>query len=322
MFETAAQDAARAYASAPVRYSHIPGSVSLCASHPLFTALPISESRMSSFLTIKTNYLRNLVANAVAELDAAGQVNFFTQTGRHPWLGPSSGYIFEKFVCTWLFSNPTSEGLLCTPADTADAEPFTLHPVGSESVFVFKGCEALLRAQDHTTSGWLPAAPNFPSIDAIIFTDGLIVTIQSAIAPTHDAEDIIPKLVAQALASTHDAEDIGFKLVAQAFNKALRYFRSLQWRHIFVTHSDENAKQLRRQSLPGLESKQILVYSAVLNPVNLRLTPQKLNDAQRIRVRRCWSYPHLPYLRKTSGQSCPDRYRRVGRRGGCHRHSW
>jgi hypothetical protein len=110
---------------------------------------------MTSFVTIKTNFLRNFVASAVAELDAAAQVKFFTQTSKHPWFEPSSDYIFEKFVITWLFSNPTSEGLLCTPADTAGAETFTLHPVGSESIFLFKGCDALLGAQNHTPSGWL-----------------------------------------------------------------------------------------------------------------------------------------------------------------------
>jgi hypothetical protein len=141
--------------------------------------------------------------------------------------------------------------------------------LGRNRFFLFKGCDALLGAQNHTPSGWLPAAQNIPSIHAIIFTGGLIVTIQSAIA------------------STHDINDIGFKLIAQAFTKAPGYFHSLQWRHIFITHSDENAQQLRRQSLPGLESRRILVYSAVLNPANLRLTPQKLNNAQRIRVRRC-----------------------------------
>jgi hypothetical protein len=171
-----------------------------------------------SFVTIKTNYLRDLVANAVAELNAAAQVNFYRWTGRHPWFKPSSGYIFEKLVFVWLFSNPTSKGLLCAPADTAEVEPFTLYPVGSESVFVFKGCEALLGAQTHATSGWLPAAQNLPSIDAIVFTDGLIVTIRSVIAPIHDAEDM------------------GFKQVTEGLNNAKRYFRSLQWRHIFVTH--------------------------------------------------------------------------------------
>jgi hypothetical protein len=286
MFETIAQDVARVYARDPERYSYNQAIVSLCASHSLFTVMPSTESRITSYVTIKTNYLRNLVAIAVAELNAAAQVNFYTQMSKHPWFKSSSGYIFEKFVFTWLFSNPTSEGLLCTPADTADTtdtaapEPFTLYPVGSESVFVFEGCKALTRAQDHTTSGWLPAALNFPSIDAIIFTDGLIVTIQSTIS------------------STHDAKDIGFKQIAQGFKKALRYFRSLQWRHIFVTHSDENAQQLRSQSLPGLESKRIWVYSAVLNPANLRLTPQKLHDAQRIRVRGFKSYPRLPSLKE------------------------
>jgi hypothetical protein len=155
----------------------------------------------------------------------------------------------------WLFSNPTSEGLLCTPADTAEAEMFILHPVGSESVFVFKGCEALLGARDHTISGWLHATQNLLSIDVIIFTDGLILTIQSAIAPTHDAEDM------------------GSEPVAQVSDKAFRHFRSLQWHHMFITHSDDNAQELRRQLLLGPESNRILVYFAVLNPANLRLTP-------------------------------------------------
>jgi hypothetical protein len=103
MFETIARDAARVYASGPERYPWVQATVSLCASQFLFTSQP-SESRMTSFVTIKTNFLRNFVASAVAELDAAAQVKFFTQTSKHPWFEPSSEYIFEKFVITWLFS--------------------------------------------------------------------------------------------------------------------------------------------------------------------------------------------------------------------------
>ena len=225
MFEAFAQVAARAYASAPELYSYTQATVSLCASHSPFTALPSNESRTTASVTIKTNYLRNLVANAVVELGAAAQVKFYTQTGRHPWFKLSSAYIFEKFVCA--FESDLERITLYSRRHRRCGNVYT-PPCRLGISF----CIPRMRSSPRGTRPYdvlmAPcSAQNVPSINAIVFTDGLIVTIRSTIAPTHDAKNI------------------GFILVAQAFNKAIRYFHSLQWRHIFITHSDENAQQLR-----------------------------------------------------------------------------
>jgi len=160
-------------------------AVTLRASHKLFTIVP-DPLRMVETMEIKTKYLCSLVVLAIAEVDAAKQVEFYNLTSKHPWFQGSGGYVFEKFVDVWLFSDTESEGLLCMPTEPTDGS-FVLHPVGGKKLFVFMGVCALTEARRHQTSGWLPAAPNFPSFNAIVFTPKRIITIQSTIKSSHDA---------------------------------------------------------------------------------------------------------------------------------------
>jgi hypothetical protein len=155
-FTAAAKESARLYATAPHQFIDNEDTVARCVSHSLFTIMP-SPDRMVETVEIKTTYLRDLIANAIAEADTAKQVGFFNLTSNHPWFRVSAGYIFQKFVFTWLFSNPVSGRLLCTPADPTNGS-FELHSVGPENVFVFDGARVLIKAKCYITSGWLPSA--------------------------------------------------------------------------------------------------------------------------------------------------------------------
>ena len=124
MFEAAAKEAARLYATDPRQLIKNTDMVTQGTSHRLFTIVP-GPHKMVEIVEIKTEYLRNLVADAVAEVDAAKQVEFYSLTSNHPWFRVSAGYVFEKFVCAWLFANPASEGLLCTPAEPADGSLYS-----------------------------------------------------------------------------------------------------------------------------------------------------------------------------------------------------
>ena len=263
-------------------------TLSRCASHSIFTIVP-EPDRMTETVEIKTDFLRNLVANAIAEADAAEQIHFYHVTSKHPWFRQSSGYVFQKFVITWLFSSLASEGLPCTPKDAATSEAFTLNPVAEDTLFVFGGKNALLKARNHTTSGWLPPDPNFPSFDAIIFTPKRIVTIQATIA------------------STHDAKLGGFTYVEDVYKPTGHYRRGRKWCHVFVTHREESAAMLRNQKLSEVEDKGIDIYSAVLNPAGLGLTPAALSDAQSKRVCEMSVLSTLALPNPSSGQARPYR---------------
>jgi len=143
-----------------------------------------------------------------------------------------------------------NEQLPYTPKDAA-AEPFALNSVGGETVSVFAGKAALFGARDHATSGWLPADPNFPSFDALIFTPKCIITIQATIA------------------STHDAKLLGFEYVkdSEVYRPSGHYRRTRRWCHVFLTHCEENAETLRKQPFPLLMRKNIIIiprYSILL----------------------------------------------------------
>jgi len=273
-FIAAAQQAARFFASSPIHFTVDVKAVSHCASHSIFTIVP-SPDRMSETVEIKTKFLHDLIANAIAEADSAKQVDFYFLTSGHPWFRQSSGYVFQKFVITWLFSNPESEGLQCTPTDPENSEPFSLHAVG-ETLFMFDGEGALLKAKDYGTSGWLPAAPNYPSFDVIIFTPERIITVQATIA------------------SRHDAKLQGFNQVEKVIKPYSHYRQDQTWCHIFLTHHDENAQRLRTQAFPDLNEKSICIYSAVLNPAQLGITADTVKDAQTRRVSGCQFYPCWP----------------------------
>ena len=60
---------------------------------------------------------------------------------------------------------------------------------------------------------------------------------------------------------------------------------------MFLTYCEENAKKWREQEFPHLDGKNIYIYSAVLNPARLGLTPNMLSEAQTRRVCECPFYP-------------------------------
>jgi len=289
MFEAAAKEAARLYATDPRQFINAGNeeAVTRCASHRLFTIVP-DRLRMVETVEIKTTYLSSLVVHAIAEVDAAKQVEFFNLTSNHPWFRGSGGYVFEKFVDVWLFSDPQSEGLLCTPAEPTDGS-FVLHPVGGENLFVFMGVHVLTGARGHQISGWLPAVSNFPSFDAIIFTPDRIITIQATIS------------------SSHNATSTGFEQVETVYSSGSLYRQHRRWCHVFMTHNEETAERLRNQAFPHLDNMDILIYSAVLNSSQLGLTRVRLIDAQTKRVCWCWFYPRWPLPNQSPGRAHPYR---------------
>jgi hypothetical protein len=242
-----------------------------CASNSIFMIVPCPD-RMSETVEIRTNFLHNLIANAIAEADTTQQIHFYNITCTHPWFKQASGYVFQKFVTAWLFSDPESRGLQCTPTDSETTDLFVLNPIGV-TLFIFGKEGALLKVQDHTISGWLSAAPNYPSFDAIIFTPNHIITLQATIA------------------STHNTKLLGFELVEKVYKPNNCYQSGHTWCHVFLTHCEGNAERLRAQAFPKLEKKNIGIYSAVLNPAQLGMTPEVVQHAQTRRV--CTDFIHI-----------------------------
>ncbi|KAI0250344.1 hypothetical protein BJV78DRAFT_1283292 [Lactifluus subvellereus] len=232
-------------------------------SHVLLTIRPRDPQRNSVVGDIETSFLRNLVDTAIKELDAAKQVNFFHTISKHPSLGASVGYVFEKFVYAWFFAPPKLEELPCTPRSPGLLRPLHTIPVCKE-VMVFSGMSTFESASKHKTPFcWLPTSQVFPVTDAIICTNTHIITIQSTVS------------------SHHDLNVEQFKKIQAAFLKSFQHNR--QWCHVFITNEEDKAKALREQVFRGLPNG-VDIYSAVLGMDKFRLTAAKdLTDVERVR---------------------------------------
>ena len=247
------------------------------ASHSLFTTLP-TDNRASYILRVETPYLRRLVAKKMAQLDANEQVSFYVRASKHIWFRGTLGYIFEKFVYAWLYSDPAEGELRCTAADppnedpeeNKDPEELVLKSPGRavlESISgatSLKDANKLAKANDQKPFGWIPTSQSFPSIDAIVCTEDRIFTIQATIA------------------STHSTNVAGFELVKQ--NLPVRFRRQREWCHLFNTDRADTADALRLTRSADLEERNIRICSAVLDIGQLNFTREALELAEKLEL--------------------------------------
>ncbi|KAI0297780.1 hypothetical protein B0F90DRAFT_868504 [Multifurca ochricompacta] len=143
------------------------------------------EKRGASIGEIPTEYLNNLVLDAIGGRTAEKQLEFFNLINNHASFRGSAGFMFEMFVFAWLSSqeHPNGEGLDCTPVDS-DSPSLTIPVCGGWSPFT-SNPEDL---GDHETPFCLkPDAKTFPTIDVIICTNDHLITVQATISGTHSA---------------------------------------------------------------------------------------------------------------------------------------
>ena len=233
------------------------------SSHWLFVSLPGNPGRDLPVLRVGTPYLREFVVQAIAKIDAAKQVSFYTETSGHPYFRSAFGYIFKKVFYLWLSSDPDNE-IRCT-AWPSSAEPTRstrstetnsitleqvklchLRPVGINRVAVYRGETAFESANKHLTPfAWIPASRSTSTFDAVICTDTHIITIQVTIAATHTVN--------------HKGFDSLMKNLPDGFHK------KRSWCHVFVTDRDDVAAKLGGKHYVLPSKMKILIHTAVLN---------------------------------------------------------
>ena len=98
------------------------GALSQDFSHVLFALTP--DDDRSDFTSRVTNpYLRSIVMEEVALLDAAAQVSFCHQTSNLPQFRGTWEYMFEAYFLVWLYSTERVDALLYTTKSATSAEP-------------------------------------------------------------------------------------------------------------------------------------------------------------------------------------------------------
>ncbi|KAI0298440.1 hypothetical protein B0F90DRAFT_1669030 [Multifurca ochricompacta] len=196
-------------------------------SHTLFTIHPkglSSEDRQSSIGRIETSYLNRILMDKIAAKNQQEQINFYKLVSHHQWFKGSAGYILENVVLSRLCADPESKGLPCTPA-RSDLPQLTIPACQGHLNLSYEeqhSLEYLNRIRRPFCV--IPTSKTSATVDATIFTDRHIITIQVTVA------------------SEHSVKETGFGQIANSFPKTFR--QSREWCHVFVTDEAENAKSL------------------------------------------------------------------------------
>jgi hypothetical protein len=183
--------AARQFASNPGHMMDLAVGLNFTddAPHRLLTVQPQSlkrQGRTTSKANIATRYLLAFVVRALAALDKAHQVQFFSMIRSHPWLKGASGWCFEKFVHVRLIAHPTLKPLHATPAKQ-DSGSLVI-PVCNR-FHPLSGVTLLKKANTHSLPFyWRPTSGSFTSLNAIICTAQDIILIQTTVSLTHDVK--------------------------------------------------------------------------------------------------------------------------------------
>lgn len=236
--------------------------------HKLFAISPEGkdeEGRGILVADIATDQINAIVSFAVANATAQERTNFYNTMSKEPRLSVSLGKIFERFVLTWLTSDDEAQ-LPCTSVDTHSPR---LTISACEWKDTQKTCGSLDDLRNLNTTEktlpfcFLPSA----SVDAIIFTDHSIITIQITNAQSHDTTETVFR-------------DIKTKLPKNPKRDA----KPRTWCHVFITDHEQKARALRRQPLTGL-SEDFHIYSAVFGIGQFQVKSEHMRRLDEARVR-------------------------------------
>jgi len=122
---------------------------------------------------------------------------------------------------------------------------------------------------------FLPSA----SVDAIIFTEHSIITIQITNAQSHDAEGIVFSNIIENLPVLPTSTIQGEKSKGNVEPPILC--------HVFLTDREEKARALRHQTLTELP-RNIHVYSAVFDVGRFKVNSEHMRRLDKARVRGSW----------------------------------
>jgi hypothetical protein len=237
--EEAVKEAARCFASE----SHVMASLDMInAYNILLSVRPVGDGRAERripFADFATDRIKAIISYASAAATTCQRGTFYRDIDHHTWFRASTGYLFKKFVLTWLSSDPEAGTLLCTSTGC----PNLLVPAcGEKRTTYFSDLDALKKTKvAEFPFCLLPRHPSLLAADAIICTDRIIFTVQVTVSRRHSAKEGDFATIADSL--LRDGRD---------------------WCHVFITDEEWKARSLRDQKLSGLPDD-IRVYSGVYN---------------------------------------------------------
>jgi hypothetical protein len=241
-------------------------------SHVLFAIQPRGKDLLGRKTpiadTATTDRIWEIISYAAAKAHVQRRISFYQMISKNRDFRGSAGQMFGRFVLSRLTSGPDVDPLACSPA-TLGSPVLNILACGKERTSFFSNKTALKKAKwDVLPVCFLPTTPQtFATVDAIIFTNELIITVQVTIS------------------DKHNAEGIGFADIKESILPHIREHRD--WCHVFITDNDRNAESLRGQNLSDFPVD-ISVYSGVFHLGRVTLAHLQAFDETKV----CVSWLH------------------------------
>ncbi|KAF8486058.1 hypothetical protein DFH94DRAFT_166224 [Russula ochroleuca] len=204
----------------------------------LFSIRPEDESpkgRAILIAEIASNRIKE-ISYAAADADAQERVYFYQTMSKRRAFKVAAGQVFERLVVSWLAS-PNEGSLHCTSAGSRycrrEPEPPDLRILAyeEEQTSFFGSLTALEKAKmDEFPLCLLPTSKTFTTIDAIILTTRLIITVQ--VTTSHEL--------------SASAQKAGFVEVNKSIPRDI--IKQCKWCHVFITDDHVKAESLRDQT--------------------------------------------------------------------------
>ncbi|KAH9003516.1 hypothetical protein EDB86DRAFT_2373479 [Lactarius hatsudake] len=222
-------------------------------SHLLLSIRPSDKTMVGRMIRdpdMATDRIKTMISYAAAASEAEDRDKFFHTITKYSWMDYPPDFraagvqIFKIFVLSWLSAGPNMVPLDCCPAVPGPPD-LQIPACGKKQTTYFSSLTALKEVEVDNLPLCLLPTPQTPiAVDAIIFTDKFIITIQVTIHYKHSVKGC----------------DLAY--ITESIPPGVRKDRD--WCHVFVTNNDNRAYSLRRHTLGGLPEN-IRVFSTVFD---------------------------------------------------------
>jgi hypothetical protein len=256
--------------------------------HKLFCIGPKGKDEVGRQILvadIATDHIRAIISYAIADATAQERTNFYYTISKEPKFSVSLGKIFKHFVLTWLASDDLAP-LPCTSINTHSPQ-LTVSACGWKGTQ--KICGSLNDLQKTTVDTlplcFLPSA----SVDAIIFTEHFIITIQITNSRSQNTKKRFFSDIKKNLPT----------ITITPGKKAKQYVKPPTWCHVFITDHEKKTRALRHQKLTELP-RDVHPYSAVFDVDQFKVKSEHMRHLDEVRVRAPWLHTISTYWGLTS----------------------
>ncbi len=234
----------------------------------LFSIQPKAKTvgeRRIQIVDMATDQIRTIISYAAADAHTQERIKFYHTISKQPGFKASAGTMFKRFFLSWLTSNPhlNVEPLHCSPAIACQSD-LQIPVCGEEQTNIFSSLTALRNINvDKLPLCLLPASQNFTAIDAIIFTNQLIITVQVTIS------------------KKHNVKKGGLTNIERSISPEIRKDR--KWCHAFITDNEGKTVSLCHQTLNNLPQN-TCIYSGVFDVSQSGITHEHMKALDKSKV--------------------------------------